>query len=117
MSCDSWSGVRQLILLRTKRKAAEAALSSFMLSGGDQERQHNYQEPAPLSTLVLNCFIDVIGQQVQRTCLNVQLLLSKFLRMQEFYPSMMSIALAEFHGMLLSMQVRLLCCHVRVMHV
>ena len=65
MSSERWSGVRQLILLRTKRKAAEAALSSFMLGGADGERERKHEEAAPVSTLVLNCFIDVIGQQVR----------------------------------------------------
>ncbi len=64
MSPEAWSGVRQLILLRTKRKAAEAALNSFMLAGGGGESEQIKQEPAPVSTLVLNCFVDVIGQQV-----------------------------------------------------
>ncbi len=64
MSAERWSGVRQLILLRTKRKAAEAALSSFMVMGAENDQEHSRQEPAPVSTLVLNCFIDIIGEQV-----------------------------------------------------
>ena len=64
MSAEAWCGVRQLLLLRTKRKAAEAALSTFMLAGDDKEVAQNRLAPTPVSTLVLNCFIDVIGQQV-----------------------------------------------------
>jgi hypothetical protein len=66
LSSEAWSGVRQLILLRTKRKAAEAALNSFMLAGGGGESEQIRQEPAPVSTLVRNRFVDVIGQQVRR---------------------------------------------------
>jgi hypothetical protein len=65
MTTEGWSSVRQLILLRTKRKAAEAALNSFMLTTADCSRGQPQQQSAPLSTLVLNCFVDVIGQQVQ----------------------------------------------------
>ena len=68
MSAEAWCGVRQLLLLRTKRKAAEAALSTFMLAGDDKEVAQNGLAPTPVSTLVLNCFIDVIGQQVWRSC-------------------------------------------------
>jgi hypothetical protein len=66
MSAEGWSGVRQLILLRTKRKAAEAALSSFMIATAENENDaaHARREPAPASTLVLNCFVDIISQQV-----------------------------------------------------
>jgi hypothetical protein len=64
LTTEGWSAVRQLILLRTKRKAAEAALSSFMLTTADCIRGQDQRESAPLSTLVLNCFVDIIGQQV-----------------------------------------------------
>ena len=36
-----------------------------MLGGADGERERKHEEAAPVSTLVLNCFIDVIGQQVR----------------------------------------------------
>jgi hypothetical protein len=115
MSSQRWSGVRQLILLRTKRKAAEAALSSFMLASADGERARQQEEPTPVSTLVLNCFVDVIGQQVCCACAErvdghvTGAILNLFFRMQHFHPSIMSIALAEFHRMLLLMQV--ISCH------
>jgi hypothetical protein len=113
MTTEGWSSVRQLILLRTKRKAAEAALNSFMLTTADCSQGQPQQQSAPLSTLVLNCFVGVIGQQVQPAVnprpkhpfrravkSNAHSALA-----QEFFPSMMSIALQQFYSMLLYMQV------------
>jgi lipoate synthase len=111
LSSEAWSGVRQLILLRTKRKAAEAALNSFMLAGGGGESEQIRQEPAPVSTLVLNCFVDVIGQQVRRLGPSLHVISQKqFFRLQEFYPNTMSVALEEFYHVLASMQVNSSFC-------
>jgi hypothetical protein len=114
MTTEAWSAVRQLILLRTKRKAAEAALNSFMISTADCNRGQHEQESAPLSTLVLNCFVDVIGQQVQSAVIPHPKHLFRragkssahAALAQEFFPSTMSIALQQFYNMLLYMQVR-----------
>ncbi len=105
MSAEGWSGVRQLILLRTKRKAAEAALSSFMIAAAENENDAARREPAPASTLVLNCFVDIISQQVCRAERIAIAQLHSQGSVQDFHPSIMSIALAEFYHMLLLMQV------------
>jgi hypothetical protein len=46
-----WSNcvwIRQLVLLRTKRKAAEAAMSSSMLAAAGNQNKHDDQERAPV---------------------------------------------------------------------